>query len=611
MWSRCYLLLLPVLAAGIPDATHGHPGQARTRPTLVAMPREVLVRIRTAGVDPSAIDTTMTALTARFRAAIDTCSRTPDEMVLRYRLPDDQTLQEAITTVERLGHRAQPNYLIHQLSTPDDPGFGRQWSLHNTGSQQDVTGAVPDADINAPEAWVHETGDTRIAIGVVDSGVDGTHPDLVDNMWHNEFDPVNGADDDGNDFVDDHYGLDAMAAVASPGAGAAPAGKPVDLHGHGTKVAGIVGARGNNYKLLAGVLWNTRIVACRFLPLNNNGCTCDAIKCLDYLTTLKHANRNDPDHKRGANIVATTASWETAGEDHALAAAIARQRDAGIVLVAAAGDSSTDNDCKATYPASFTLSNVIAVAESDSADALAPLSNCGAHSVHLAAPGMNVPALETGLFRDVSGKFGGTSAAVPHVAAMVGLLASRDGRDGIIDWPWWALRNLVIAGGQIVPGASRTVSRRRLRAFDAAVTPEAPVTGSMSCAEQFVRRRLEPIARYAQTDGSRVARQEHHMPVPLTAISIACANADGPVVVAVYRDGVADAERVALTDDGIAPDQTANDGIYAGTWTPPPGTGTAVLKFLYGATQTEQTSDTVTVQVVDTITPPPACACSP
>ncbi|MCB0339865.1 MAG: S8 family serine peptidase, partial [Bdellovibrionales bacterium] len=116
---------------------------------------------------------------------------------------------------------------------PNDASFSSLWGLHNTGQ----TGGTLDADIDAPEAWDITTGDSSIVVGVVDTGIDYTHPDLAANMWRNPGEVAgNGIDDDGNGVVDDVFGYNAVSHN----------GNPMDDHNHGTHCAGTIGAVGNN-----------------------------------------------------------------------------------------------------------------------------------------------------------------------------------------------------------------------------------------------------------------------------------------------------------------------------------------------------------------------------
>ena len=136
---------------------------------------------------------------------------------------------------------------------PDDEFFDLQWSLHNIGQ----TGGLEDCDIDAPEAWDIETGNPDIVIAIIDSGIDYTHPDLIDNIWHNEDEiPDNGIDDDGNGYIDDVRGWDFYDNDNDP----------LDENGHGTICAGIAAAVTNNDEGIAGVCWN-----CQIMPIKVNG----------------------------------------------------------------------------------------------------------------------------------------------------------------------------------------------------------------------------------------------------------------------------------------------------------------------------------------------------
>jgi subtilisin family serine protease len=216
---------------------------------------------------------------------------------------------------------------------------------------------------------------------VIDSGVDFTHPDLLPNLWRNPGEvPGNGRDDDGNGFVDDLYGADFVNND----------GTPEDDLGHGTHVAGIIGAAGNNGQGVTGVAWTTRVMALKFMGGAAGGFTSDAVRALDYAVA------------NGARVV--NASWggPQAGADPTLSAAVGRARAAGVVIVAAAGNNAANTDAALFYPAGYTVQfdNVVSVAATDGADNLAAFSNYGPRSVTIAAPGLDVnstlPAAGTG-----------------------------------------------------------------------------------------------------------------------------------------------------------------------------------------------------------------------
>jgi hypothetical protein len=427
----------------------------------------------------------------------------------------------------------QPNYVYRAQTIPNDDSFSDLWGMHNTGQ----TGGVPDADINAPEAWDVVTGSPDTVVAVIDSGVDYNHLDLNVNIWTNPGEvPGNGIDDDGNGYVDDIHGINAITG----------AGDPMDDNDHGTKVAGTIAASGNDGRGYAGVNWRASIVACKFLNNVKEGTTGDAIECLDYLYDLKTRPVNP------VNLVASNNSWGGPGFDQALQDAIDAHRQAGILFIAAAGNDTLDNDGNSNYPANFYLPNVVSVAATDKNDNLAWFTNFGRHTVHVAAPGDNISSTKR---NNTWGNYSGTSAAAPFVTGLAALLYSQDpSRD------WIALRNLIIAGGQDKPAtAGTTISGKRLRALD------ANGVGSLSCAGQAVNSRLWPRNTSTALDVD--------VPVGLSVLHINCAAPYGEVIVELD-----DGTPMTLKDDGQGFDAAAGDGIYSAQWLPP-GEGTYTFTF--------------------------------
>jgi subtilisin family serine protease len=179
-----------------------------------------------------------------------TFSRTGAELVsLR-----NMTVEEAIRRYgsHRDLHYLEPNYIVRANVLPNDPMFSELWGMRNTGQ----TGGVSDADIDADEAWELSTGSRSVVVGVLDTGVDYSHPDLAANMWTNSAEtPDNGIDDDGNGFVDDYRGWDFANGDNDP----------IDDHNHGTHCAGIIGAVGDNGIGVVGVNWEVSICPLKFL----------------------------------------------------------------------------------------------------------------------------------------------------------------------------------------------------------------------------------------------------------------------------------------------------------------------------------------------------------
>ena len=264
---------------------------------------------------------------------------------------------------------AEPNYYRYAMDTiPDDTFFGRLWGLHNTGQNVNSTSGTVDADIDAPEAWDITTGSSSVVVAVIDSGVDYNHSDLSANIWTNPGEIAgNGVDDDGNGYVDDIRGWDFIDDDNDP----------IDSNAHGTHVAGTIAAVGNNSIGVAGVCWTTKIMVLRFLNAIGSGTTADAIRAIEYANA------------KGAHVINN--SWGGPGFSQALKDAI----DASsAVVVCAAGNDGTDNDSTPSYPASYTSSNIIAVAATDQDDNLVTFSNYGATSVDVAAPGTNIYSCE-------------------------------------------------------------------------------------------------------------------------------------------------------------------------------------------------------------------------
>ena len=294
----------------------------------------------------------------------------------------------------------EPDVIIASATMPNDPSFGRLWGLDNTGQ----SGGVAGADIDATRAWDVSTGSRSVVVAVIDTGVDYRHADLAANMWRNPGEVAgNGIDDDRNGFVDDVYGWDFANGD----------GDPYDDEGHGTHVAGTIGAVGNNGVGVTGVNWAVSIMALKFLGSDGSGSTSDAIAAINYATRMRR--------DFGVNVVATNNSWGGGGSSAALRRAIQAGGDAGILFVAAAGNEGVNNDVTPSYPANDTSTAVIAVAATDRSNRLASFSNYGATSVDIAAPGAAIYSTVPG---NGYASYSGTSMATPHVTGAVALLAA-------------------------------------------------------------------------------------------------------------------------------------------------------------------------------------------
>lgn len=287
---------------------------------------------------------------------------------------------------------------------PNDARFGELYAMNNTGA----TGGTVDADIDAVEAWDVTTGSRDVLVGVIDTGVDYTHPDIAANYWTNAGESgldangadkkLNGVDDDANGFVDDFRGWDFVNNDNDP----------MDDNNHGTHCSGTIGGVGNDGVGVAGVNWEVSIVGIKFLSGAGSGTLADAVKAIEYATTI--------------NVMLSSNSWGGGGFSDTMDAAIRAAEAKGILFVAAAGNSSSDNDRSPHYPSSYAADNVIAVAATDHNDGMASFSSYGATSVDLGAPGVDILSSTPGNKYD---SYDGTSMATPHVSGVAALVKSR------------------------------------------------------------------------------------------------------------------------------------------------------------------------------------------
>ncbi len=310
-------------------------------------------------------------------------------------LLDGLGVAEALEKYRQSGlfEHVEPDHEVQPFAAPDDPYFA-------DGTLYGLT------KISAPAAWDIRSNAANVIVAVIDSGIRYTHQDLAGNLWTNPGEiPGNGLDDEGDGVIDDVHGFDATAPSHS-----SAAGDPWDGFGHGTHVAGIIGAVGNNGVGSVGVAWRVQVMACKFISVFS-GRISDAIACMDY--ALAH----------GARVI--NASWGCDGcNSRALRDAIVVAGQSGAVFVAAAGNSSADLDETPFYPAAYDLDNVVAVAATGRDDQLAGFSNFGRQTVALAAPGVDI--VSTFGFGDAEYRsLNGTSMAAPHVAGALALLAAQ------------------------------------------------------------------------------------------------------------------------------------------------------------------------------------------
>ncbi len=331
-------------------------------------------------------------------AGATTIKQFPRIGVTHVRVTGDVFERAAELSKEPSVEYAEPNYIVHAIETvPNDPSLSGLWGLNNTGQ----TGGTADADIDAPEAWDVQTGNGQVIIGVIDTGVDIDHVDLVDNLYVNaaEANGVAGVDDDDNGYVDDIHGINVITGT----------GNPNDDNGHGTHVSGTIGATSDNAIGVVGVNWDVQIAGCKFLSAGGSGSIDDAIECVEYFTAL--------------GVKATSNSWGGGGFSQAMKDAIDAADNAGILFIAAAGnDYLSNNDTFPHYPSNYDSANVISVASTDHNDNLSEFSNIGPITVDVAAPGTDIQSTwNDGDYNTISG----TSMATPHVSGLAALLWSQ------------------------------------------------------------------------------------------------------------------------------------------------------------------------------------------
>jgi len=342
---------------------------------------------------------------------------------------------------------AQPNrYVSLDATVPDDPFLAQEWGLDNSGQTvQSVAGAA-DADIDAPEAWDQTSGSNSVVVAVVDTGVDYTHPDLAANIWMNPGETgggkeSNGLDDDGNGYVDDWHGWNFGLGTNDP----------IDVVGHGTHVAGTIGAVGDNGTGVAGVNWNVQIMPLRVADAN--GALSDAA----VAAAFAYAGR------MGAKVVNASL-----GGSYTSSAELAAINGAPNTLyVVSAGNSNQNIKSTAVSPCTLPAANVVCVGATGPTDARASFSNYAPTQVDIGAPGVNVLSTLPG---DQYGYYNGTSMASPHVAGVAALVFAA-----------YPARSVAAVEAAILNGADRKsglttsfASGRRLNAAGALAVASIP-----------------------------------------------------------------------------------------------------------------------------------------
>ncbi|MBZ5640299.1 MAG: S8 family serine peptidase [Acidobacteriia bacterium] len=299
-------------------------------------------------------------------------------------LPPDASVEATIAAYRASGQfeYVEPDSVLRIADTvPNDPLYSNLYGM---------------AKIQAPLAWDVQTDAADVVVAVIDTGIDSTHPDLSGNLWTN---PVDGS-----------HGFRFQNGVEFVGA--------EDDNGHGTHVAGTIGAAGNNALGVAGCNWKVQLLAIKFLGSGGSGFTSDAVLGFNKVLELKQA---------GVNVRVTNNSWGGSGNSQALADAMSACEAAGVLNVCAAGNGGSNIDASPTYPAAYPNRGLLSVGATDRADVAAPYSNRGLGAVDLMAPGVSIdstvpsgacPLCDPSGYRYLSG----TSMAAPHVAGVAAAL---------------------------------------------------------------------------------------------------------------------------------------------------------------------------------------------
>lgn len=365
-------------------------------PAVESVPGEYLVQLKQS-VKTSRLSTMANILGGQILRVM------PQQNILVLKRSEIENAQAVAKTLSALPQVAvaEPNYIYRINKTPNDPDLSKLWGIKNVGQEDSSKSiGVEGVDVGAEQAWDIQTGSDQVVVAVIDTGLDYTHEDLKENAWTNEAEAngKDGVDDDNNGYIDDIHGYDFVNND----------GDPMDDHGHGSHCSGTIGAKGDDGKGIVGVAWNVKIMGVKFLSAEGSGSLEDAIKSIDYAT------------KMGARIMSN--SWGGGGFSELLKQSIERANEANAVFTAAAGNHSGNNDESPSYPASYTVPNIISVAAVDNKGQLAYFSCYGRRSVHVGAPGVNVYSSIPGGYDSWSG----TSMATPHVSGVAALLLANE-----------------------------------------------------------------------------------------------------------------------------------------------------------------------------------------
>jgi subtilisin family serine protease len=437
---------------------------------------------------------------------------------------EEATLLATIKELQATGlfEYVEPDWQVQLLAPPTDSAFvdGTLWGLQNTGQN----GGTANVDVNAVPAWDITSGSPSVIVGVVDTGIRYTHQDIAGNMWTNPGEiPGNGADDDGNGYIDDVYGINAIDG----------SGDPFDDNEHGTHVAGTIAATAFDGGQHVGVAYNARLMALKFLSASGSGSTSDAIECIDYAVA------------QGVDILNN--SWGGGSFSEALEESIRAANDAGLLFVAAAGNSSADNDLTPNYPSNYDIPNIVAVSAVDRHGDLADFSSYGATTVDIAAPGVDI--FSSTAASDASyDSFDGTSMATPHIVGVAALLVSQFPGAGITE-----IKNRMLNTVKPLASLAGRVSTGGIVDAHAALLVSADGDLELNLSMNGLAEEGQSVDFYVTVTDL----------LPVTGATVV-ANLSGEPPQAFF-------------DDGLTPDIAANDGVYSASLDVPTGVATGNL----------------------------------
>lgn len=462
----------------------------------------------------------------------------------RVALPEGWELEQALRYFgSAAGVRfAEPNWIYATAAISNDPRYtnGSLWGVYSNDLTVTVgpTGTTNTFGSQAEKVWnAGYTGSSSVVVGVIDEGIQVTHPDLAANIWVNPHDPVDGVDNDGNGYIDDTHGWDFVSNDRTVYDGTSD--------DHGTHVAGTIGAVGGNGVGVAGVNWNVTMVSLKFLG-TNGGTTANAIKAVDYLTDLKT--------RHGMNIVTSSNSWGGGGFSQGLLDAITRGAQQQILFVAAAGNSNSNNNTGNYFPSNYNTTAgagydaVISVASITNTGAKSSFSSYGSTTVDLGAPGS---AVVSTVPNNGYASYNGTSMATPHVSGAVALYRSVAGNRTAAETRAALLGNTTATtslNGITVTGGRLDVARLVSSALSPtlAVQDQSMVEGNAGTSGMLVtvtlsQAAIEPVTvSYATSNGTAIAVSDYL--ASSGSLTFAPGTTSMTVTVPIVGDGLAESE---------------------------------------------------------------------